>query len=62
MEDNERIAKLEAGMDAFDRWQEAQNGRLDALDVKLSSIQHWLIGLLTTMIISLVLVILNLLT
>ena len=62
MEDRERIATLEAEMDAFDHWQEKQNGRLDDLDNKLGSIQHWLVGLLTTAIISLLLVIVGLLT
>ena len=62
MEHGERIARLEAEMDSFDRWQEKQNGRLDILDDKLSSIQHWLIGLMGTAIISLILVIVQLLT
>lgn len=49
---SERISKLE-------EWQAKQNGSLQRLEAKMDKIQQWLIGLLGSVIASLILLLIN---
>jgi len=55
----ERVATLEAETDSLKERQEKQNGNLERLEAKIDRIQQWLVGLLGSVIVSLVLLLVN---
>ncbi len=58
------LAKVETRVENLERWQKTQNGHLQRIDEKLDalrdSLKSWLIGALTTSLISLVMLLANL--
>ncbi len=56
------IGRHDARLDNLERWQKDQNGHLKSIDAKLDSFNKWLMGLLGTMIVSLIILIANLLS
>ena len=56
----ERVASIEAKQGDFDRWNTEQNGRLSNIDKKLDSIQKWILGIMTSVTLSLIVMVINL--
>ena len=58
----ERMAKAEVRVSHLEAYQKVQNGRLVNMEKKLDRIQQQLIGMLSMLVVSLVLLVVNIVT
>jgi len=58
----ERMAKAEVRVSYLEAYQKVQNGRLVNMEKKLDRIQQQLIGMLSMLVVSLVLLVVNIVT